>query len=83
MILKDHKELFQRDEENSTLIFEDLPHNVHSVEKDNIIWKGRGELFQRCKKNPILTVEDWPYQAHSVFNPAAAIVKDDLINGAC
>ncbi len=47
MILKDHKELFQRDEENSTLIFEDLPHNVHSVEKDNIIWKGRGELFPK------------------------------------
>ena len=44
MILKDDNEPFQRDERNSTLTFEDFPHHVYSVEKDNMIWKGHGAV---------------------------------------
>ncbi len=37
------------------------------------------ELFQRHPKNPILTAKDWPYPVNSVFNPAAALVGNEVV----
>jgi len=37
------------------------------------------ELFRRHPKNPLLHRASWPYQINTVFNPAAALVDNEVV----
>jgi predicted GH43/DUF377 family glycosyl hydrolase len=37
------------------------------------------ELFTRYKGNPILSPDNWPYATNAVFNPGAAMLKNETV----
>jgi len=37
------------------------------------------ELFTRYKGNPILSPDNWPYPTNAVFNPGAAMLKNETV----